>query len=81
MTGDVKNSVPFLQHALENELDTKMFILRNVAKQINREGGFLQRLIPALQRDSEVRGLRVEGRGRSLSLIQYSLFLVALLLA
>ena len=40
--------------ALANELDTQMFILRNVAKQINREGGFIQRLIPALQQDSLV---------------------------
>ena len=54
LTGDVRNSVPLLTSALESELDTQMFILRNVAKQINREGGFLQRLIPALRRDSEV---------------------------
>ena len=58
LTGDVRTSVPFLRNALEEELDTKMFILRNVAKQINSEGGFLQRLIPALRRDSEVGGLR-----------------------
>ena len=54
LTGDVRHSVPLLTSALESELDTQMFILRNVAKQINREGGFLQRLIPALRRDSEV---------------------------
>ena len=58
LTGDVRHSVPLLTSALESELDTQMFILRNVAKQINREGGFLQRLIPALRRDSEVYAMR-----------------------
>ena len=42
------------RNALETELDTKLFILGNVAKQINREGGFLQRIVPAVMRDGQV---------------------------
>ena len=42
------------RNALETELDTKLFILGNVAKQINREGGFLRRIVPAVMRDGQV---------------------------